>query len=399
MNYQDQLDKLNSAILATFTQLASIALYIPKVYQNRNLDIQTDGSIIKVGNKFFEAPPKQQVYKLIHCMLHTALRHHQRLEVNNNEVVTKIWMIATDVVVNELINSGLNNSSNYLETPEDIITLNKIKPYLENQHSTDLTAEKIFEDLYKNSKEIPLAPCEDISPQKFLDTDNILREHGLLNLNDNPDLAQSIWQQKVKDTFGQDTSSDTIDLLGLFPKPRVNWQSLLRQYLRTHLSSEKRLDYKRPSRRYLAGVHPYFTPAISAKPSLRHLVVCLDTSGSCFDTDTLKLFISNIDKASQTTGCEITLISFDYNVTDTYKIQKGQSLIDLVLAQKFSPKGGGGTSFHEPVEAAVALNPDLVLFFTDCEGSFPDQPKNNIPIIWATIGETPPWGKTIKIED
>ena len=68
--------------------------------------------------------------------------------------------------------------------------------------------------------------------------------------------------------------------------------------------------------------------------------------------------------------------------------------------------GRGGTSFIEPLQSAQRLqpSPDLLVYFTDGDGTAPDHPPPGMGVVWAVVpghyNKAPAkWGKTVLITD
>lgn len=61
--------------------------------------------------------------------------------------------------------------------------------------------------------------------------------------------------------------------------------------------------------------------------------------------------------------------------------------------------GGGGTDF-KPIFAWLeqqGKSPDMLLYFTDAEGPFPEF-EPHFPVIWLVKGKAPvPWGQRIQL--
>ena len=61
--------------------------------------------------------------------------------------------------------------------------------------------------------------------------------------------------------------------------------------------------------------------------------------------------------------------------------------------------GGGGTSFLPPFEwiGTQGLRPDVLIYFTDAEGTFPPLPPV-YPVLWLVKGRgAVPWGERIQL--
>jgi len=422
---QKKLDKLSLGLANRCPEFSSILLYAPRVAVNGDFILKTDGKIIKVGEKFFELSFEKQIYKILHIALHVGLRHHHRAyELGSNVIARKIWEIATDIIINESIKDYVeeitsSSSSNKLsfENTEDIITLRKLQEPLEQlgfdyKDESNLKAETIFSVLVKGvqKKDIDISQLplpedfqEELEGQQFDISEAVLKANGLeeeLNDNNKSSVSDMLWSNRVRKAFEQAGKMKGGGIMGLLKhlyKPKLNWQAILRSFLTSRLRPEKELDYSRPSRRNLAGVHKIFQPNRVKKRGIKTLVVCLDTSGSCWCSPIISKFVSNIDIIHKNTCSELILIVFDDGVHEVIKINSNQKLSEMINNKEIEVTGGGGTSFVEPIEKALEYNPDVIAVFTDCYGPFGNQPK--VPVLWATIGCEAPWGKNIIIED
>lgn len=423
---QKKLDQLSLGLGNRCPEFASILLYAPRIAVMGDFITKTDGKIIKVGEKFFTLSFEMQVYKMLHMALHVGLRHHHRAyELAGNNTALKLWEISTDVIINESIKEYIstvtgtvNNSQKLvLEDKEDIVTLRKLREPLERlgfdiNDNDNLRAENIFCTLVKGVEKktikleelpIPDESNTDLEGNQFDISESVLKANGLdeeLNDNNKSSISDMLWSNRVKKAFeeaGKSIGSSAIGLLNHLYKPKLNWQAILRSFLTSRLRPEKEPDYSRPSRRNLAGVHKIFEPNRVKKRGIKTLVVCLDTSGSCWNSPILSKFVSNIDVIHQSTASELILVVFDDGIHDVFEIKSNQRLSDLINNKSINITGGGGTSFVEPINKALEYNPDVIAVFTDCYGPFGDRPK--VPVLWATIGEEAPWGKNILIDD
>ena len=181
---------------------------------------------------------------------------------------------------------------------------------------------------------------------------------------------------------------DMARMLDFLLQPELPWRNLLAQYM-TSIARDD-YSYTRPNAR--RG-----DPAIF--PSLRsaqiNIIVALDTSGSISDTEITE-FVSEIDAIKSLMRAQITLHTCDsslnsngpwvYEAWDEFKVP------EKIL-------GGGGTNFKPVFEWAEKrdLPPDLLVYFTDAEGAFPDY-EPSFPVIWLVKGKKQvPFGNRIQL--
>ena len=171
-------------------------------------------------------------------------------------------------------------------------------------------------------------------------------------------------------------------------QPRLPWRMLLARYM----SATARDDYSytRPSsRRGDPAIYP------SLRSAQLNLAVILDVSGSVSKKE-MQEFVSEVDAIKGQLRARILL-----HACDSQMVAEGPWIVesweDLELPEKLT--GGGGTSFKPAFTWIDSLDqqPDLLVYFTDAQGDFPELPPA-YPVIWLVKGKTPvPWGQRIQL--
>ncbi|MEW8586261.1 MAG: VWA-like domain-containing protein, partial [Candidatus Thiodiazotropha sp.] len=107
-------------------------------------------------------------------------------------------------------------------------------------------------------------------------------------------------------------------------------------------------------------------------------------------------FLSEINALKGQMRARITLLACDSAIAEeapwTYEAWE-----DFQLPERIT--GGGGTSFEPVFEwiSAQGIRPDLLVYFTDAEGAFPEYAPH-YPVIWLVKGKQPiPWGQRIQL--
>ena len=181
---------------------------------------------------------------------------------------------------------------------------------------------------------------------------------------------------------------DMARMLDFLLQPELPWRNLLAQYM-TSIARDD-YSYTRPSSR--RG-----DPAIF--PSLRsaqiNITVALDTSGSISDSE-ISEFVSEIDAIKSLMRAQITLHTCDSSLNENgpwlYEAWDEFKVPDKIM-------GGGGTSFKPVFEWAEQCDmpPDLLVYFTDAEGVFPDY-EPAFPVIWLVKGKKKvPFGNRVQL--
>ena len=201
------------------------------------------------------------------------------------------------------------------------------------------------------------------------------------------------WQQRLAGAAQQAQQAGKLGegmarMIDFFLQPTLPWRVLLARYM----SSVTRDDYSytRPSNR--RG-----DPAIY--PSLRsphlNLVVAVDVSGS-IDESELSEFIAEVDSLKAQVRARVTVLSCDSKITG-YSPYIFEPWEYCHLPDRF--QGGGNTNFT-PVFDWVEqhdMRPDLLVYFTDAEGKFPDY-EVGYSVIWLVKGKrSVPWGERIQL--
>jgi predicted metal-dependent peptidase len=170
-------------------------------------------------------------------------------------------------------------------------------------------------------------------------------------------------------------------------QPQLPWRMLLARYM----TATARDDYNwsRPSRREGDAIMP------SLKSNELNVVVALDTSGSVSDEE-MRQFLSEVDAIKGQAHARITLLACDAELAvDGPWIYEAWE--EFRLPREF--KGGGGTDFRPVFEwlERADRRPDLVIYFTDAQGQFPEH-EPACPVIWLVKGKSKvPWGQRIQL--
>lgn len=169
--------------------------------------------------------------------------------------------------------------------------------------------------------------------------------------------------------------------------PRLPWRMLLARYLMN--SAREDYSFQRVSRREGAALLP------SLYSRRIQLIAVLDTSGSIVDAE-MHEFAAEIDALKSQVNAQVTLHACDERLAETgpWRFEPWES---VALPDGFA--GGGGTDFRPLFEwvAAEQLRPDLLVYFTDAEGEFPEYAPD-YPVLWLVKGKAPvPWGERVQL--
>lgn len=341
---------------------------------------------------------------LAHEALHCALSHFARREHR----IKHRWDIACDYAINPLlIKDGLDAPPGSLyERSYDGMTAEEIYPYIEDNENQETLDQHLYDkpdDQQRNqdrSQEPPPPRPEQqddeekgASPQQQPDEQTQGAPQPPPLSHDEQDNLSVQWQQRLAGAAQQamqagKLSGDMARLVDFLIQPQLPWRMLLARYM-TSLARDD-YSYTRPStRRGDPAIFP------SLRSSQVDVVIVLDTSGSISEGE-MKEFISEIDAIKGQMRARILLHACDASMAD-----KGpwafEPWEEFSLPEDI--KGGGGTDFRPVFKWAETLDrtPDLLIYFTDAEGSFPEVAPY-YPVIWLVKGKHPiPWGQRIQL--
>jgi predicted metal-dependent peptidase len=201
------------------------------------------------------------------------------------------------------------------------------------------------------------------------------------------------WKQRMAGAAQQALQAGKLDgdmarLVDFLLQPELPWRNLLSHYM--SMTARDDYSYTRPSsRRGGPSIYP------SLRSEQINIVVAVDTSGSISESE-INEFVSEIDAIKSLIRARITLLACDAELAAdcpwTY-----EPWDEFTLPRQI--KGGGGTRFT-PVYDWVRTqdrSPDLLVYFTDADGKFPDY-SPEYPVIWLVKGKsTVPWGQRVQL--
>ena len=180
---------------------------------------------------------------------------------------------------------------------------------------------------------------------------------------------------------------------GALLQPKLDPKELLRQFMTAACAGGGETTWARIDRRFLAGGYGLMPGSINE--TIEEIVIGMDTSGSCFGTDTMTKFISDIAHiVEEISPAKCHVIYWDWEVQGHHIFEGGQFAV-----ASMQPRGGGGTNGAVLFEylRAQKINPTCVVQFTD--GEVGDWGRSDWPTLWAVMGrDRAPFGTTVKLE-
>lgn len=417
-NKADYLMKLSQYILKECREFNPITIRIPKNYVRGDFTVKTDGKTVRAGDKFFELSLPDQIHKMLHICLHVSLRHHHRArEIYDNPFAVQVWNLSTDTLINnaikDYVKEKVRDADSFSTAQFNFSVVQNIVEESLSKNVSEMSSEQVFSHLLKHTdkQEIDLSQLQKIledlenefSKEDFPESAESLQAAGLENENSDSKVQDLIWSERLRSAMkqaGQGSANFLVNLENDLPKVKIHWTKLLKQFLTSRLMLERESNWKRPSRRFTAGTTDIYEPYRDRKKGIKRLALCWDISGSCFDQETINKFVANIEAIHKSTACELVLIPFDTQVKESnvYTLT-AQDSFSQVIKSRIKVEGGGGTDLRAPIDYANSINPTVIVVLTDCY-QFGEWPApSRYPTLWASTGDSAPWGKTIIMED
>ncbi len=371
----------------------------------------SDGKTFYYNSDYIDALDNDQTqFALSHEALHCALSHFHR----RGHRIKHRWELACDYAVNPLlINDGLKPTPDAAHLREyEGMTAEEIYPCLEdNDNDGERDLEKktdSSDDQDKDNdqnkdmsdggsdKERQKNDASDGSGNETKEPDGSGQrgapKPNPLSPQEQEDLSTQ-WQQRLAAAAQAAMQNGKLEgemarMVDYLLQPKLPWRMLLARFMT--MTARDDYSYARPSsRRGDPAVYP------SLRSHETNVVVVIDTSGS-ISADEIQEFISEIDAIKSQVRARITLLACDSDLNygcPWYFEAWDEFAMDVEI------RGGGGTNF-KPAFAWVDeqdSNPDLLLYFTDAEGVFPEA-EPMYPVVWLVKGKQPvPFGQRIQL--
>jgi predicted metal-dependent peptidase len=168
--------------------------------------------------------------------------------------------------------------------------------------------------------------------------------------------------------------------------PKVDWQSLISQFIKSHTRGQDKRTWRRPRGAYLAVDPDMYQPS-PYSVTIPRILICGDTSGSIGGEELSKFlgFMQQLCDEVKPNGADIAW--WDTKVCGVDKFEKGA--INLVRGVR--PKGGGGTDpscLPEYISKASTEGTEYCCAVVITDGEFYGERVGqwDIPVIWLVVG-------------
>jgi predicted metal-dependent peptidase len=372
----------------------------------------SDGKIFYYNSDYIDALDNDQTqFALSHEALHCALSHFYR----RGHRVKHRWELACDYAVNPLlIKDGLKPTPDAAHLREyEGMTAEEIYPCLEDndndgerdlersQDSSDDDQDKDNEENKDMSdggadKERQKNDAQDGSGNETEEPDGSgakgAPKPNPLSPQEQEDLSTQ-WQQRLAAAAQTALQNGKLEgemarMVDFLLQPKLPWRMLLARFMT--MTARDDYSYSRPStRRGDPAVYP------SLRSHETNVVVVIDTSGS-ISADEIQEFISEIDSIKSQVRARISLLTCDSDLNHgcPWFFEPWDE-----FSKDVEIRGGGGTNFKPAFNWVEEQDkaPDLLMYFTDAEGLFPEV-EPMYPVLWLVKGkQTVPFGQRIQL--
>lgn len=331
-----------------------------------------------------------------HEAMHCAFEHAKRKGRRDHD----LWNAAGDYVINlALTDAGFRMP----KLPPEL--LEKAKKAGAKDDNLGLHDEKyrgknadiVYTELFNSGKKIKCGTCVLIYPKegdgKKDGGKNKTDGSGssgkvTLGEGEGPDWPIILAQAAHKARMQGKLPASIEEYINQMLNPKVPWNELLRQYLTKFTKEEPR--WSPPNKRFIH--QRIYLPSIRGETA--EIVIGIDTSGSV-GSEELQQFYGEVDAIRRTYRMKVHMMYCDAEI---HKVDTLEPWDDL----KFTPIGRGGTDFR-PVFKEIekrGIEPDVCVFFTDADGSFPETaPEYDVLWVLSKGKRDLPFGDTILVED
>lgn len=332
---------------------------------------------------------EQTQFVLAHEALHCALSHFARRQHRNK----MRWDVACDLAVNPLLlQDGLKPPPGALHLAEfDGMTAEEIYPCLDENDDDEPMDQHLYDNDDKQQRGTGSGGAGETRASRGAQDGQGAAQPPPLSDAERERLTVQ-WRQRMAGAAQQAMQAGKLGglmarLVDHLLQPQLPWRMLLARYL-TAVGRDD-YNYTRPSRREGEAIMP------SLRSSQLDVVVVLDTSGSISDSE-MREFLAEVDAIKGQVRARVVLHACDAQLAEDgpweYEVWEA-----FELPREFN--GGGGTDFR-PAFAWLAGRerpPDLLIYFTDAEGSFPAR-EPDYPVLWLVKGRAKvPWGVRLQL--
>jgi predicted metal-dependent peptidase len=382
MTYKEKIDKAKARLMLEHPYFGTVASSLKLEQNNDILTFSSNGSVLRYNSEYLDRLTVDEVeFVMANGAMHAVLQHQDRV----NERTKWLWQTATDYVVNAmLVKNGMQlpRYAYYEEKfegmyAEEIYNLLRAEMMDNSDHSMEQETEQItdsddvgVDNIHMQKEHTP----DTNATQTEVENDAQDKEEEQTSTPDAEELSEEM-KERLEQIFQKLKRQGNLpkDMHLVVPEyfsHKVDWREFLYGYIASHAKTTYR--FNPPNMKYLyRGI---YLPSLSS--DLLRVIVAVDTSGSV-DEALLGTFLGEVSSMMQQyPNYEIDLITADA------KIQSHQTFLPGEILD-YEVSGGGGTDFRpvfEYIDKQIDY-PTLLLYFTDGQGTFP-QEEPNYDVLW-----------------
>ncbi len=343
---------------------SSILLSLKTVCTDEIPTAATDGKRLLYNPEFINGLSKEQLtFLLLHEVMHVALGHSARMKKFSDDTIPhELHNVAMDLAI---------NSHPLLDTIEEI--------------------EKIKGGMYPDEFGLPNGKSYEWYLKELLersDSESLQKQVGtgeVLPADEDTTIEQA--DAQLEQAVIGDERGDLAEQVGLRTVKKVDWRKQLKQFIVNSMTSGDNTTFNKINAHY--SQDEFILPG-SADETIEHLVVLVDTSGSCY-CGPAQEFLAHIVDMTRQLRFKCTILQHDTEVTCETRVSEGG-------APALEIRGGGGTDHRPALKRANQLNPTAIVSFTDMLSRFPE--RSRCPVLFVANTENfkdyyPKFGRVI----
>jgi len=365
--------------------------------------------------KFIEQHDERTIRGMVfHSLIHLAFRHIQRISNREQE----IWGTATEMNSDLLSKESFEDYNRFKKSitrtlQMNIKDTNYIKPKF-HQKTSDEMYKMLMDEVQEQeaSGSVGIAPSNVSNDNKGEWSCNVTEVNEKYTDMVNPivaEMEQRRFDGIMQNSYEREKSRGTLPasiqelINAINEEPKIDWKTILYKFVQFIIAVD--FSWSRPSKSMLAN--GIISPGV-IKNNI-YVVIAIDTSGSVGQKE-LTDFLTETHAILMTFGANIKviLIDCDAKVQNVETIEYGEGLHYDVTDKTWY--GRGGTRFEpvfewidEKVEDGEIEQPQVLLYFTDTHGSYPNEAPDYQTVWISTEPEermsTPPFGEIIVYEE
>ena len=309
---------------------------------------------------------KHEVLHLLFRHTDKGLREELSKKYSHIQNIFELANIAQDCAINQYLK----------EMPEGGVTLQKLSEQLQVNLPAWKSSDYYLEQILKSGKQEEVSDGMGDGFDEHMEDDGTPSEMGKAAVD-------KLAKQAMTKSAGN-LPEGLLKHLGSLPEPKLNWQTLLRNFVARNIIRETKSSYKKMNRRFELPV-----PGKVQKKSMT-LAICVDSSGSVSD-ESFVAFFAEIQSIAKRVP-KVYIIDADCVVQN----------VTLVKNKKIEVKrtGRGGTMYQPAINEAIKLGCDAIVYMGDFDSADTPVLPKPMPFLWVGVGnQAPPasFGKVIRI--